>query len=353
MSVLIVTDSTETRQHIQSLLEARGYSDVLTENSGQAALKMLESANPDSPNKIDVVLAEAEMPGLNGIELCRRTKAVKRLHDIPVLILTAHPDRATLEDAFAAEVCDYVVKPIEENALVARMRAAVHLKGQLDNCSAREHELLDATQQLKRLNEELQRLSILDELTGIANRRFFNILFRQEWGRATREVLPLSLILIDIDFFKNYNDYYGHPQGDKCLGRVASTLNTLTRRPGDSVARYGGEEFVVLLAHTGMQGARSVAETLRQSIEGLCLQHPASSVHDRVTISLGVATTVPERGHSAEVLLAAADQAVYQAKHEGRNRVKVYQGPLDGEGQTGSSLSGPHRPENLATPVER
>src|SRR6185437_2913636 len=141
----------------------------------------------------------------------------------------------------------YITKPFSVNELLARMRSAANLKRQFDQRRQREEELLQVTQQLKRLNEELQRLSILDELTGIPNRRFFNILLTQEWGRSARIVVPLSMMLIDIDFFKNYNDFYGHPQGDRCLQKVAATLNSLVHRPGDCVARYGGEEFVVLL----------------------------------------------------------------------------------------------------------
>ncbi len=334
MCVLIVDDSSDATRCLQSLLTARGYPHARTAASGQEALEFLE-AEAAGEKKIGVVLTDVDMPGLSGIELCQRIKAAPHLRDLSVLVLTGNTDEETLERAFAAGACDFIAKPVSPTELLARVRSAVNLKRELDNCKARERQLVEVTQQLERLNAELHRLSILDELTGIANRRFFNILFNQEWGRAARAVLPLSIILIDVDFFKNYNDHYGHPEGDKCLARVASTLSSLTRRPGDCVARYGGEEFVVLLAHTGVRGALVVAETLRKSIEELALEHACSAIRDRVTISLGVAAVVPERGYSAEQLLAAADQAVYQAKREGRNCVRAFQGPPEEARATG------------------
>lgn len=329
MRVLIVEDCEDTRRSLQLLLRSHGYEQVEVAENGQAALDFLEADDPAAESKVDVVLTDLDMPGLDGIEVCQLIKAAPHLHDIAVLVLTGITDEVTLERAFAAGACDYITKPFSVNELLARVRSAANLKRQFDNCKLREQELVKVTRQLKRLNDELQRLSILDELTGIANRRFFNILINQEWGRAMRAVLPVSLLLIDIDFFKNYNDYYGHPQGDKCLQQVAGTLNALTRRPGDCVARYGGEEFIVLLAHTGLRGATVVAESLRKSIEDLHLEHASSTAHDCVTISIGVASTVPERGSTPDQLLSTADQAVYQAKHEGRNRVRVYQGALD------------------------
>lgn len=329
MRVLVVDDCEDTRRSLQRLLQAHGYDQVVTAENGQAALDYLCADDPEEAPRVDVMLTDLDMPGLDGIEVCQLVKAAPHLRDIAVLILTGITDELTLERAFEAGACDYITKPFNVNELLARVRSAANLKHQFDQCKMREQDLVKVTRQLKQLNEELQRLSILDELTGIPNRRFFNILLTQEWGRAARAVLPLSMMLIDIDYFKNYNDHYGHPQGDKCLKKVATTLNSLVRRPGDCVARYGGEEFVVLLAHTGLGGATQVAETLRHAVEELRLPHADSPVHNRVTISVGVASTVPERSSSPEVLLSAADQAVYQAKHGGRNCVKIFQGLVE------------------------
>lgn len=339
---MIVADCDATRQSLQTLLHARGYAHVLCVESGDKALQLLgvDAPREDDP-PVDTVLVDAEMPGLDGIETCRRLKAARHLRDVPVVVMTGSAREDTLEAALAAGACDVLPKPVTAGEVHARVRAALTLKREMDSCKAREAELLRVTRELQQLNEELQRLAVLDELTGISNRRFFNLVLEQEWGRAAREVQPLSLLMIDIDFFKNYNDHYGHPRGDRCLKSVAATLSALIKRPGDHVARYGGEEFVVLMPHTGLHGAAAVAELLRRKVEELKLEHAFSAVHDRVTISVGVATAVPERRSSAELLVAAADQAVYESKRHGRNRVSVFEGSPE---RALALYQGPHRP---------
>jgi diguanylate cyclase (GGDEF)-like protein len=175
----------------------------------------------------------------------------------------------------------------------------------------------------KQLEEVLVRLSRNDGLTGIANRRHFDEFYQQEWKRALRDETPLSLILCDIDFFKNYNDTYGHQAGDDCLRAVAGVLQSGLRRPGDLAARYGGEEFIVVLPGTLREGALAVAESLRRAVEALAIPHSASAAAPVVTISLGISFTVPGSGESSADLLAAADKALYRAKEGGRNRVVI------------------------------
>lgn len=329
MCILIVDDSRESCRNLKELLELKGYEDVMTFPSGVAVLEYLRPEEVlDSPSSAKVVLLDVDMPGLNGIEVCRRIKEAPHLRDIAVLIITGHADEKVLERAFDAGACDYLTKPVNPVELLARVRSAWNLKRELDTCKTRERELREATAQLQRLNKKLQRLSMVDELTGVSNRRFFNILLDQEWARAARDVLPLSLIVIDIDFFKNFNDEYGHPEGDRCLRAVADALNGEQKRAGDYVARYGGEEFVVLLTHTGLHGAAAFAEKLRHRVEALNLVHRGSPF-GHVTISVGVATNVPERRSRPEGLVVAADQAVYQAKNNGRNQVQVFGSLID------------------------
>lgn len=186
---------------------------------------------------------------------------------------------------------------------------------------ARERKLRQRIQQLEEDNRELQRLAQRDGLTGISNRRYFDLFLDKELRRAKRETTPLSLILIDIDFFKGYNDTYGHQSGDDCLKRVAGALSDAVNRPGDLVARYGGEEFGVVLANTDSPNALRLAEKLRAEVEALNVPHKASEVSTSITISVGVATTVPEWDCSPKTLITAADVALYQAKAGGRNRV--------------------------------
>ena len=172
-------------------------------------------------------------------------------------------------------------------------------------------------------NTKLERLSTLDTLTGLANRRRFNEVLCQEWRRSAREATPLSLVFCDIDFFKNFNDGYGHLAGDECLVKVARAVSGVSNRPGDLAARYGGEEFVLVLSGTGEEGALNLAEKLRARIEELRIPHAHSPLGSHLTISLGVASVVPRPGSAPEELLDVADRALYAAKEEGRNRVKV------------------------------
>lgn len=176
-------------------------------------------------------------------------------------------------------------------------------------------------QQVQAANEELQRLATLDGLTQIANRRRFDQYLENEWHRLKREQMPLSLILFDVDFFKRYNDTYGHLAGDDCLRQLGSALKSVIKRPADLVARYGGEEFAVILPNTEIEGAISVAQTIRQAVYDLIIPHAQSSVCDRVTVSLGVASIVPNCETSPQDLINAADKSLYIAKQQGRDRV--------------------------------
>ena len=178
-----------------------------------------------------------------------------------------------------------------------------------------------AEEALQQANLELERLASIDGLTQIANRRRFDEFMVLEWRRLQREKLPLSLIMIDIDCFKIYNDTYGHQQGDNCLQSVAKAIALQGKRPADLVARYGGEEFVVVLPDTDTKGATHLAEKMRKKVQSLKIPHKNSPVTQEVTISLGVSTVVPAPEYTPEQLLTCADQALYQAKETGRNRV--------------------------------
>ena len=185
------------------------------------------------------------------------------------------------------------------------------------------HLMDQRTQQLEQANQHWQRLSCLDGLTGIANHRHFEEVLDLEWRRARRAGTVLSLIMIDTDFFKAFNDTYGHQRGDDCLKQVAAALHQTLNRAGDLVARYGGEEFIIILPETNAPGAATIAEALRASVAALEIPHESSPTDKIVTISLGVVTGFPEEDFSAASLITAADGAMYQAKREGRNRVSI------------------------------
>jgi diguanylate cyclase (GGDEF)-like protein len=199
----------------------------------------------------------------------------------------------------------------------------------------RTQELLEKNQALEQArqaaesaNQLLEHLARTDELTQVANRRFFNEYLNQEWYRMMREQLPLSLILIDIDCFKLYNDTYGHPAGDRCLSQVASTLQLTAKRPADRVARYGGEEFAVILPNTPLAGAIQLASEIRSKINHLQIPHGSSSVSSHITLSLGVVCIVPTPDISLGQFISKADEALYQAKMQGRDRVVAMELPL-------------------------
>jgi diguanylate cyclase (GGDEF)-like protein len=199
--------------------------------------------------------------------------------------------------------------------------ANLRLLAQAEEMDRRNRELMETRRQIEHRNRDLERISALDTLTQIANRRRFDAALRQEWRRSARDEAPLSLVFCDIDHFKLFNDTYGHQAGDECLIRVAQTMEETLNRPADLAARYGGEEFIALLVDTSLEGARMLAERMRAGVEGLRIEHGASSVAPYLTVSLGVATLVPRPAVRPEDLVDLADRALYAAKAGGRNRV--------------------------------
>lgn len=317
MSILVVDDSMTQRMALSIMLEEEGYEEVLQAGSGVEALALLE----DPKMEIDVILLDVEMPEINGIETCRRIKAHHGLVDIPVLMVTATDDIDVLKEAFAVGALDYIVKPPNEAELGARVGSAMKLKLEIDWRKAREIELLEANQKLNRANRALKNLSMVDALTSIANRRYFDEMLATEWRRAKRSEQTIGLLMIDIDHFKAYNDTYGHPAGDECLKKVAARLQESLFRASDLLARYGGEEFAVIMPEIDPNGTKEVGERLRERIESLALEHSGNSVAPVVTISLGAASMVPCAECEPQDLITQADKALYRAKEGGRNQV--------------------------------
>lgn len=270
--------------------------EVLAATSGEAALEVVAREKPD------LVLLDIVMPGMDGFEVLRRLKNLDGGHETPVIFITARSE--TVDEVAGLELgaVDYIVKPFDLH--IVKARARTHLA-------------------LKRKTDLLSKLASLDGLTDIPNRRMFEEVLENEWRRGMRSGKPLSIIMMDIDHFKLFNDNYGHAGGDECLKAVARALVSCLRRPGDFVGRYGGEEFVAVLPETDAEGARSMAEMIRERVRGLAITHAFSSVAGVVTLSFGAACAVPVEGESAAGLLEAADGMLYAAKEGGRDRGMV------------------------------
>ncbi|AFQ45437.1 diguanylate cyclase domain-containing protein [Desulfosporosinus meridiei] len=323
MAIVIVDDTMFSLEVTKAWLKAAGYMDIITVKSARELYRLIDGHSEWGIVEVDLILMDIVMPEINGIEACQSVKKREWLVDVPVIMVTSRTDRNDLHLAFSSGAMDYIKKPLDSVELLARVRSALKLKHETARRKARELELLEVTRQLQAANERLQNLSFFDGLTGIANRRNFDQRLLQERKRAMREKNPLSLIMLDIDYFKAFNDTYGHLKGDDCLITVASLLVKTLRRPGDFPARYGGEEFGVVLPNTDDIGAAVIAEELRASIERANIEHISSPCADHVTISLGVVTRFQGHLDNSNDLIMTADRALYCSKNQGRNRVTI------------------------------
>jgi len=269
-----------------------------------------------------VILQDLVMPEIDGLMMVRYFRVNKATAKIPIIVLSTKEEATIKSEAFTLGANDYMVKLPNEIEMIARLR--YHSKAYINQLErdAAFRALEESREKLAEANLALQKLSSQDGLTGIANRRSFDETLLKEWNRSIRGAKSIGLIMLDIDFFKLYNDHYGHQGGDDCLKKVAKGLESAIHREADFLARYGGEEFSTVLPDTDMNGAVKVAEEMRQAIKDLKIEHAKSKVADTVSISIGVSAVIPLQEMTPEVLIAAADQALYKAKEEGRDTVR-------------------------------
>ncbi|GAB6140003.1 PleD family two-component system response regulator [Methylosoma difficile] len=269
-----------------------------------------------------VILLDLLMPNVNGLDLLKKIRQHPTTRDIPVIMLSTEDEPSTKVKAFECGANDYLVKLPDKVELVARLRyhskAFIH-KLQRDKVF---EALQKAQAELEKQNIELLRLSQLDGMTEIANRRYFDECILIELKRAFRNQLPMAVIMLDIDHFKRYNDTYGHLQGDDCLRKVARILKQQIHRPADLIARYGGEEFVILLPETELEGALAIAESICEAIADAQIPHQSSTTAKYVTASLGVTSGLPNSTDTPDQWLKQADAMLYNAKAAGRNQVQ-------------------------------
>ncbi|YAF95424.1 MAG: diguanylate cyclase domain-containing protein [Nodularia sp. CChRGM 3473] len=322
--ILVADDDKTIRVLLREAMEHEGYR-VVEVSDGKQCLDAYETVKPD------IVLLDAMMPVMDGFTCCKQLLQIARNNLMsalasldtesalgntviskiwertPILMITSLNDEDSVDRAFDAGATDYVTKPIHWAVLRQRLRRLL--------------QQAQVYKQLEAANLALQHLANVDGLTGLANRRRFDDYLNTQWINLAQEQSPLSLILCDIDFFKFYNDHYGHPAGDLCIRKVGTVLSHKAQKTQDLVARYGGEEFAVIMPHTHASGAFHVASAMQAGVRSLQIVHKGSAVSQYVTMSMGVATIIPTWESSPSDLIVAADQALYQAKEQGRNRI--------------------------------
>ncbi|CAH0290506.1 Phytochrome-like protein cph2 [Massilia sp. Bi118] len=292
--ILVVDDAMENIQILHVALQDEH--EVLFALDGPRALEIARSQHPD------LILLDAVMPGMDGYAVCKALFAAPETSDIPVIFVTALKSPEDETRALGAGAADFISKPV--NAAVVRARVRTQLT-------------------VKRQRDALRALILTDALTGVANRRAFDERLEMEWRRCGRAQLPVSLLMVDIDHFKLYNDHYGHPAGDATLVEVAGAMRRAAGRGQDLVARYGGEEFAILLPQLDEQGAVGVGRRLMHELEMLDLPHAASPTSQRLTVSIGISSMVPGEHSLPADLVQVADALLYQAKAGGRNQYRT------------------------------
>jgi diguanylate cyclase (GGDEF)-like protein len=336
--ILVIDDDPISRRLIRFWMEKEGYA-VAEAADGEEGLDVFQKTMPD------IILLDFMMPVMDGLEFCcafrqlelvpkqllqeklstpemprgvlssqQELVAYQQAEDLlgkiartPILMITAREDDDSVTQAFEAGATDFITKPIHWAILRQRVRHLIY--------QAKLYQRLEAT------NVQLQRLAALDPLTQLANRRVFDLVLERQWRLMLRNQIPLSIIFIDVDFFKNYNDTYGHQAGDHCLFEVAQAIASQVQRPTDLVARYGGEEIIIILPDTPSVGAQLLGERIIEQVRSLDIPHRSSPAAPMVTVSLGIASTEPGAHCTPEKFVEVADQALYEAKAQGRNQM--------------------------------
>jgi diguanylate cyclase (GGDEF)-like protein len=296
--ILVVDDETANLAVLNKILSPEYV--VFTAKSGGEGLRRVAEDKPD------LILLDIIMPDINGFELLKTLKANPDTRQIPVIIITGLDNEVDEERGFVLGAVDYITKPFKNTIVAARVRTHI---------------------QIVRHLRVIERLGMVDPLTDISNRRCFDDRLTMEWRRALRDQKPISFMMIDVDKFKTYNDTYGHPQGDTLLRTIARIFAAAARRSGDISARLGGEEFGVLLPDTELHAAAKLAEEIRSRVETERIPTVDGKIQTCITVSIGVASTVPTKDSSPETFISRADTLLYQAKEKGRNRICFDESP--------------------------
>nr|WP_225907922.1 diguanylate cyclase [Hyphomonas sediminis] len=293
-TILIVDDEISNIEIINAILEDRY--EICFATSGTQAIEVMRELQPD------LVLLDVLMPGMDGFDVCRRVKNDPDLVDIPIIFTTGLGDTADEMKGLSLGAIDYVTKPIQPAILKARVSNHIELKN---------------------LRDQLAELAVTDALTGLKNRRHLERTLSSEFARLGRSEEWLSVIMLDIDFFKQFNDTYGHPAGDRCIAMIAATLKRVVQRASDTTARYGGEEFACILPNMPPEEAELIAQEIRHQVHTLNIPHVRSQAQPYVTVSIGVASARCTQDLSPEMWVSQADLQLYRSKAAGRDRIST------------------------------
>lgn len=319
ISILVVDDRPENLVVMEGILESPKFN-IVKANSGAEALGLMLDYD------FALVLLDVQMPEMDGFETAEFMKKSEKTKDIPIIFVTAiNYDKSSIARGYDVGAVDYLFKPIDPIILKSKVDVFVNLHIQKETIKKQANMLEEKVQELielKEANWKLENLSLVDELTGMPNRRNFNQYINIQWANCAFSKSYLSMIMIDIDNFKAYNDNYGHIKGDECIKSVAKCIMESLGRPLDLAFRYGGEEFVVLLPNTDLDGSKIIAERIRKNIENIKIEHNYSETSNFVTISLGISTILPDYKFHFHKFVESADNALYKSKNNGKNRVE-------------------------------
>lgn len=316
-SVLLVEDQASVRATLAGELRHVGVSEVLEAASADAALQLFKLRRPD------LVLLDIRLPGGNdGYWVAQRMREAEPGDWTPIIFLSGLDGDLDVWRGIEAGGDDYLVKPVKPIVLAAKLRAMRRLRDM-------RRRLVELTEELHVANQHLNEMVEMDPLTGLVNRRGFDRILHSEILAARRDGVPLTLMLCDLDHFKRYNDTLGHVQGDACLKEVGRVLHDVCMRPRDVASRYGGEEFALILPNTPRSGAMTFARALGKLLKARAIAHPGSPNGETLTLSGGITTCVPDDGTSAETMLMRADEALYAAKAQGRDRFFSFEMQMD------------------------
>ena len=322
INILIIDDQRTIRVLLADILKQMGYKNVDLASTSEEGFKIIQNKLKRG-EEIDLILLDINLPDNNGVEICEELKKKSEFKDVPIVMITGNEDSATLKKAFAVGASDYITKNVSEIEIKARISSALNLRKEIKKRNAREKELKKTARKLKAANKKLEEMASQDGLTNLANRRLFDKIIKKEWQQAQKRNNCLGLIMLDIDYFKRYNDYYGHQAGDDCLKELAAVMKEVISPEKDLVARYGGEEFAIILPESNLRKIEAVTKKLQAKIDNLKIEHPDSPIANYVTVSIGGVVTRPQRNESFEQLIEKTDDLLYKAKKNGRNQIKI------------------------------